>query len=221
MEKTTLLFVFLIGILTTAVSLSAQNERVYTVKISGASQLKIDKEVDYDHIYFNLDHPFAYDPIYPDASGVFFLELPAGSYEYVAYKKGMKTIHGSFYLFDRNLCFKILMRPLYSGESSEDVCSSFKMFHDGNASIIDEEYDKARDFFRQGAESGEVSCMYNYAFMLKNGVGGKRDRKQAYFWLVQAYEHGHYNAEKRLVEFNKKWKWGYTSCLGKSWKDIH
>ncbi|MBR3797891.1 MAG: hypothetical protein IKK36_03095 [Bacteroidales bacterium] len=72
MEKTTLLFVFLIGILTTAVSLSAQNERVYTVKISGASQLKIDKDEDYDHIYFNLDHPFAYDPIYPDASGVFF-----------------------------------------------------------------------------------------------------------------------------------------------------
>lgn len=62
--------------------------------------------------------------------------------------------------------------------------------------------------------------MYSYAFMLKNGIGGSTNKKEALSWLEQALSHGHYAAQQRIDYFKDKWYWGESYGYGKPKKFI-
>lgn len=207
-------------ILSGIMNVSAQySDNFYIVNITGAESILLNK-VDYNNSDYGIDHKFVYGTIYPNEAGIICLNLPRGQYEYIAEGDGIIPQHGTFYISNRNIKFDLCLRPSIS--YNEDRLQSTRlMVRDANTSIDNKKYKEARKLFKLAAEDGNADGMYCLAFMLKNGVGGKKDRKQAVFWLQQAYNHGHYAAQDRLEYFHEKWKWGYMSIAwGKSRKYI-
>lgn len=194
------------------------NADFYVANITGASSIMLNK-VDYRSFDYGIDHRFVYGTVYPDESGNFRLNLPRGEYEYIAYGDGMRSKHGTFYISNRDISFDVQLSVITSA-SEDELRSSRQMVHDGNSAINEKEYKKARELFRLAAIDGNADGMYNYAFMLKNGVGGRTDKEQAFFWLKEALRHGHYAAEERLQYFNEKWRWGVSSGYDKPSKFI-
>jgi len=217
---------YLFTIMATAflmVSISGRGQQAsnfYTANITGASSILLGK-VDYDSFDYGIDHRFVYGTVYPDESGVICLNLPRGQYEYIAFRDGMKSKHGTFYISDRNIYFDVQLSPFLPELEDEEIYSSRQLVRDGNSAIDKKQYKKAREMFRQAAVDGNADGMYNFAFMLKNGVGGKRDKQMAYYWLKQALEHGHPYAGIRLDNFDQKWEWTiYSIMWGKGGKCI-
>lgn len=195
------------------------NVDFHVANITGASSIMLNK-VDYGSFDYGINHRFVYGTVYPDESGVIHLNLPRGEYEYIAYGDGMESKHGTFYISNRDTYFDVKLSPNAIVFEEEGLYSSRQLVHDGNTAISEKEYKKAREMFRQAAIEGNADGMYNYAFMLKNGVGGCKDKGHAFFWLKQALAHGHYTAEQRLDYFNEKWSWGKASGYGKPSKFI-
>lgn len=194
------------------------NADFYVANITGASSVMLNK-VDNRSFDYGIDHRFVYGTIYPNESNAFRLNLPRGEYEYIAYKDGRKAKHGTFYISNRDVYFDVQLN-IIARSTDDEIRSSRQMVHDGNSAIYEKEYKKARELFHLAAIDGNADGMYNYAFMLKNGVGGRKDKEQAFFWLKEALRHGHYTAEERLRHFNEKWRWGVSSGYDKPSKFI-
>ena len=62
---------------------------------------------------------------------------------------------------------------------------------------IDEDEAGAREYFRLGAMQGHSAAAYMLGDCMLDGVGGKRDRADALYWLVKAAEMGHRGARSR------------------------
>lgn len=209
-----------IALLFVALSSNAQsNADFYVANISGASSIELN-DVDYRSFDYGIDHRFVYGTIYPNESGVIRLNLPRGQYEYIAEGEGMRSKHGTFYISNNDLYFDVQLEPLESGKENNQIHSSRQLVKDANEAINQNDYKKAREMFCQAALDGNADGMYSYAFMLKNGYGGRTDKQQALFWLQQAVSHGHYYAQERIDYFNQKWKWGVSSGYDKPSKFI-
>ena len=196
-----------------------QNDGFYNVTITGASSIMLN-QIDERSFNYGIDHPFVYGIIYANESGNIRLNLPKGQYEYIAEKEGMRAKHGTFYISTQDIAFDVHLNHVASGVEDESLRSSRQMVHDGDLAIGRNDYKRARDLFRQAAVDGHADGMYQYAFMLKNGVGGQKDKEQAVFWLKEALSHGHYYAEYRLQYFDEKWRWGVSSGYRKATKFI-
>ena len=208
----------IIALFLSAISVKGQSADFYVANISGASSIVLN-QVDYRSFDYGIDHRFVYGTIYPNESGVIRLNLPRGQYEYIAEADGMRSKHGTFYISGKDLYFDVQLTPLDPG-TEDELRSSRQLVKDGNDAVTQEDFKKARELFYQAALDGNADGMYNYAFMLKNGVGGRTDKEQAFFWLKEALTHGHYAAEQRLQYFNEKWRWGVASGYGKASKFI-
>ena len=218
--RQTKIIVMIFSFLLTSTSMKGQNGAdFYTANITGASSIILNK-VDYNSFDYGINHRFIYGTIYPDNSGVIHLNLPRGQYEYIAEQDGMRSKHGTFYISGRDIYFEVHLSPTELNTEDNGIRSSRQLVKDGNSFIDKKEYKKARELFYQAAIDGNADGMYNYAFMLKNGVGGRTDKEQAFFWLKEALTHGHYAAEQRLQYFNEKWRWGVASGYGKASKFI-
>ena len=215
------IYLVIISLFLVSISIRGQQSNdFYTANITGASSIMLNK-VDDNSFDYGIDHRFVYGTIYPDESGVIQLNLPRGEYEYIAYRGGMKSKHGTFYIYNRNIYFDVQLSSALFESEDEVPHSSRQLVKDGNSAIDKKEYKKAREMFRLAALDGNADGMYNFAFMLKNGVGGKKKKDVAYYWLKQALEHGHPYAGKRIEEFNQKWRWTiYSVAWGKGGKCI-
>lgn len=208
-----------VGLLLFSTSMRGQrSENFFTANITGASSILLNL-VDERSFDYGIDHRFVYGDVYPDESGVIHLNLPNGEYEYIANRDGMRSKHGTFYISGRDIYFDVKLNSFANG-TEEALRSSRQLVHNGNRAIDEKKYKEAREMFRVAAINGNADGMYSYAFMLKNGIGGRTDKEQAVFWLKEAFSHGHYYAEYRLQFFDEKWRWGVASGYSKASKFI-
>ena len=211
------LFSVIIAFFFFAITVKGQAD-FYVANISGASSIMLN-DVDYRSFDYGIDHRFVYGTVCPNESGVIRLNLPRGQYEYIAEADGMRSKHGTFYISGKDLYFDVQLSPLDPGTENE-LRSSRQLVKDANDAITKEDFNKARELFYQAALDGNADGMYSYAFMLKNGVGGKSSKKEALSWLEQALSHGHFAAQQRIDFFKEKWDWGESYGYGKPKKFI-
>lgn len=208
----------IIALFFSAITVKGQSADFYVANISGASSIVLN-QVDYRSFDYGIDHRFVYGTIYPNESGVIRLNLPRGQYEYIAEADGMRSKHGTFYISGKDLYFDVQLTPLDPG-TEDELRSSRQLVKDGNDAVTQEDFKKARELFYQAALDGNADGMYSYAFMLKNGIGGSTNKKEALSWLEQALSHGHYAAQQRIDYFKDKWDWGESYGYGKPKKFI-
>lgn len=205
-------------ILSGIMNVSAQNsDNFYIVNITGAESILLNK-VDYNSFDYGIDHSFVYGTVYPNQNGVISLNLPRGQYEYIAEAHEMRSQHGTFYVSNRNINFDVVFRQVATAQ--QELQSTRQMVRDADKCIDNKKYKQARELYFMAALDGNADAMYCLAFMLKNGVGGGKDKRQAVFWLQQALAHGHYAAQDRLEYFHEKWRWGLISGWKKARKFI-
>ena len=215
MRKVLLVSVLLLLCLTTT---KAQD--FFTVKISGVSSIIVCM-IDERSYSYEFNYGRSYGEVEADETGSVTLTLPHHEYEYIAMMPGMKSQHGTFYVHRRNVYFNVRFQPAPEFDGGE-VPSTRKMMQEGDSAIREKQYKKARELYRLAAEDGNADGMYKFAFMLKNGVGGKKDKLAAYYWLERAVEHGHPYAPMRLDNFDQKWRWTlYSVMWGKGGKCIN
>lgn len=57
---------------------------------------------------------------------------------------------------------------------------------------------EAKREFRAGAESGDPGCQVNYAYFCEQGIGGRRNVKEALRWYRRAVRRGHGSAAANI-----------------------
>ncbi|CCQ10082.1 hypothetical protein PALB_9470 [Pseudoalteromonas luteoviolacea B = ATCC 29581] len=66
------------------------------------------------------------------------------------------------------------------------------------------EYEEARAAFKLAADKGDSWGQYNFAQMLRDGVGGEVDNLAAIKWFKKSHERGHPNAQEELEALCKQ-----------------
>jgi len=171
--------------------------QLYTVSMIGAFCVTLYE----NRMYFNDDNILG--TYYQDENGIIRINLGPGCYQYIATERGTtKGMNGSFYV-NRNIDIEIHMIPeLYGIETERCNYKAYQLLQDGKKK-------KARELYLVSAQAGNVSAMFNLARMLYNGMGGRKDKAQAYYWMTEAMKRGNTNANRMLEKFEDKyfWKW--------------
>jgi len=68
------------------------------------------------------------------------------------------------------------------------------------------EFEAARERFHEAAKNDLVEAMYELGLMYLEGIGGKKDYKEARNWFDAAAKEGHTEAEDSLREMDQHWK---------------
>ncbi len=177
----------------------------YTVNIPGVSSIILFYPSDYDASRSSSEAgPFDGANImgtyYSDIDGVIRIELTKGYYEYITEKNGM---NGSFLISDRNVYFNILeLPPLFSIDTGKVLSQAYQY-------LSNKQKKRARELFQIAADAGNVKAMFTYARMCYNGMGGGKNKNNAYHCIVEAQKHGDSIASYFLENFKDKriWKW--------------
>ena len=175
-----------------------QYKEDYTVNITGVPCVVLFEDgifVDYDN-----DH----GTFYPDDDGVIRISLPPGRYQYIAKQLNMtQGMNGSSQIFKNDIAFEIQMIPhLYGIETEKCNFKAYQLMKEGKKK-------KARELNLVAAQAGNVTAMFDYARMCYNGIGGKNDKGQAYYWMTEAQKRGNTHAARLIEHFDDKsfWKW--------------
>jgi TPR repeat protein len=71
------------------------------------------------------------------------------------------------------------------------TCTAHAGYDEGYQAAKKGDYVTAFKSFKTNAESGDVSAQYSLAVMYNDGIGVKKNPKEAMFWFRKAAENGH------------------------------
>lgn len=201
MKKTISIAVLL---LTAIVTWGQNNDRTYTVNITGPTELILDymlRPGDNSTHSFDLENNLGV--YYPDKDGIIRIELPNGYYQYLATSGNSQPENGSFYISNRNVYFEVHPFPPFCGLDTQ------KIVYDAYNLLYHKKKKEARALLYTASEAGNVEAMYGYARLCYNGIGGRKNKNHAYHHMKKALEHGHPYAGRFLENFKDKrlWKW--------------
>ena len=76
-------------------------------------------------------------------------------------------------------------------------------YYSGN--IVEQDYDKAIEYYRLGAEIGLLDCFYYLGLFYQNGYSVEKDIKTAIYWYRKAATKGHISSQNKLKELGTNW----------------
>lgn len=63
---------------------------------------------------------------------------------------------------------------------------------------------EAARLFKMASERGDSAAMYNYAYILENGLGCPSDRQEAFRYYKMSADLGNYNAMKKVEQLQNQ-----------------
>ena len=97
---------------------------------------------------------------------------------------GLKYLEGSSVECNSNSAIKYLTNAAEKGIFEADLILAH-LYKDG-ANDIEIDLEKSTAHFKAAAEAGMCEAQYFYSYCLKKGIGCKRDRKAALYWMQLA-----------------------------------
>ena len=102
------------------------------------------------------------------------------------------TITHIFFLFFYLCSFSL------SQENVTDYDPNFVQFQKGVEAVKNKEYAIAADIFEELAIAGDMDAQFNYAILVRNGLGRAQDYSEALYWTWLSYASGLEKADKVL-----------------------
>ena len=102
------------------------------------------------------------------------------------------TITYIFFLFFYLCSFSLAQ------ENNPDYDPNFVQFQKGVEAVKNKEYAQAADIFEQLAITGDMDAQFNYAILVRNGLGRAQNYSEALYWTWLSYASGLEKADKVL-----------------------
>ena len=102
------------------------------------------------------------------------------------------TITHIFFLFFYLCSFSLAQ------ENVTDYDPNFVQFQKGVEAVKNKEYAIAADIFEELAIAGDMDAQFNYAILVRNGLGRAQNYSEALYWTWLSYASGLEKAEKVL-----------------------
>ena len=102
------------------------------------------------------------------------------------------TISNIFFLFFYLSSFSLAQ------ENNPDYDPNFVQFQKGVEAVKNKEYAQAADIFEQLAITGDMDAQFNYAILVRNGLGRAQNYSEALYWTWLSYASGLEKADKVL-----------------------
>ena len=102
------------------------------------------------------------------------------------------TITYIFFLFFYLYSFSL------AKENKTDYDPNFVQFQKGVEAVKNKEYGIAADIFEELAIAGDMDAQFNYAILLRNGLGRAQNYSEALYWTWLSYASGLEKADKVL-----------------------
>ena len=82
--------------------------------------------------------------------------------------------------------------------NSSDEDPNFAQFQKGVEAVKSKDYALAADIFEELAVSGDMDAQFNYAILVRNGLGRAQNYSEALYWTWLSYASGLEKADKVL-----------------------
>ena len=102
------------------------------------------------------------------------------------------TITYIFFLFFYLCSFSLAQ------ENNPDYDPNFVQFQKGVEAVKNKEYALAADIFEELAITGDMDAQFNYAILVRNGLGRAQNYSEALYWTWLSYASGLEKADKVL-----------------------
>ena len=102
------------------------------------------------------------------------------------------TISNIFFLFFYFSSFSLAQ------ENNPDYDPNFVQFQKGVEAVKNKEYSIAADIFEELAITGDMDAQFNYAILVRNGLGRAQNYSEALYWTWLSYASGLEKADKVL-----------------------
>ena len=102
------------------------------------------------------------------------------------------TITHIFFLFFYLCSFSLAQ------ENNPDYDPNFVQFQKGVEAVKNKEYALAADIFEELAITGDMDAQFNYAILVRNGLGRAQNYSEALYWTWLSYASGLEKADKVL-----------------------
>ena len=117
------------------------------------------------------------------------------------------TITYIFFLFFYLCTFSLAQ------ENITDYDPNFVQFQKGVEAVKNKEYALAADIFEELAVSGDMDAQFNYAILVRNGLGRAQNYSEALYWTWLSYASGLEKADKVLEKILELVGVGYRAAL--------
>jgi TPR repeat protein len=131
-------------------------------------------------------------PDYPEARSV-FLELDDSGDPFGAYQLGQMSEHG--WGVEKELEAALRHYRKAAGKKLPEALYRLGAYYDESLGGLGKDEAKALDYYRQGAELGHPTCMFNLSVMLETKQGTASPGAEAITWLLSAAGAGMAEAE--------------------------